>query len=107
METVTFMLLGHVLSGRWRLAMEQRNVGSRLGGSDLGKCSVVWVQGLRADVPESTCSLYYSEQIPDHFSALKNLKMYPSFQIWCLFTLYPFSKKKYETQWGKCSDSFT
>lgn len=87
--------------------MEQRNVGSRLGGSDLGKCSVVWVQGLRADVPESTCSLYYSEQTLDHFSALKNLKMYLSFQIWCLFTLYPISKKKYETQWGKCSDSFT
>lgn len=73
--------------------MGQKNVRSRLWGSDLGKCSVVGVQGPRACVPESACSLYYNEQTLDHFPALKVKKMYPSFQIWCLFTLYPISKK--------------
>ena len=93
METVMFMLLRHVLSGRWRPTMGQKNVRSRLWGSDLGKCSVVGVQGPRAGVPESACSLYYNEQTLDHFPALKVKKMYQSFQIWCLFTLYPISKK--------------
>lgn len=73
--------------------MGQKNVRSRLWGSDLGKCSVVGVQGPRAGVPESACSLYYNEQTLDHFPALKVKKMYQSFQIWCLFTLYPISKK--------------
>lgn len=41
------------------------------GGSDLEEYSVVGVQGPRADAPESACSLYYYEQTPDHFPALK------------------------------------
>lgn len=90
--------------------MGQKNVRRRLGGSDLAKCSVVGVQGPRANVPESACSLYYNEQTLDHFPALKVKKMYQEFSDLVLIHFVPYFQKKYETvqtQWGKCSDSFT
>ena len=94
MEAVMFMLLWHVLSGRRRLAVEQKNVRSRLGRSDLGKCSVVWVQGLRADVPESACSLYYNEQTPIiflHWKFKKCIRVF-RFGAYSLCTLFPIKK---------------
>ena len=91
-----FMLLWHVLSGRQRPTVGQKNARSRLlvvGVGDLEKYSVVGVQGPRADVPESACSLYYYEQTPGHFPALK-IKNILEFSDLVLIHFVPDFQKK-------------
>lgn len=77
-------------------------------GGDLEEYSVVGVQGPRADAPESACSLYYYEQTPDHFPALK-IKNILEFSDLVLIHFVPNFQKKCEavqTRWRKCSDPF-